>query len=74
MMKVEMARYTIIPQFKDWALEMLNKYNDREIKELKDSAKPVKMSGWTIGEFALSAVVGLGSLLDLAITLITVIK
>lgn len=33
MMKVEMARYTIIPQFKDWALEMLNKYNDREIKE-----------------------------------------
>lgn len=47
---------------------------DRDVKELKDSAKPVKVSGWTIGGFALSAVVGLGSLLGLAITLMTVIK
>ena len=48
--------------------------SDREIEELKDSAKPVKVSGWTIAGFALSVVVGLGSLLGLAITLITVIK
>ena len=47
---------------------------DRDVKELKDSAKPVKVSGWTIAGFALSAVVGLGSLLGLAITLMTVIK
>jgi|GEM_PF-5472262 len=47
---------------------------EREIKELQENAKPVKVSGWTIGGFALSAVVGLGSLLGLAITLITVLK
>lgn len=47
---------------------------DREIKDLKDSTKPVKVSGWTIAGFALSAVVGLGSLLGLAITLMTVLK
>ena len=47
---------------------------DRDVKELKDNAKPVKVSGWTIAGFALSAVVGLGSLLGLAITLMTVIK
>ncbi len=33
MVKAEMGKYTILPQFKDWALEMLNKYNDTEIKE-----------------------------------------
>lgn len=33
MMEVEMQKYTIIPQFKDWALEMLNKYNDAEINQ-----------------------------------------
>lgn len=54
---------------------------DREIKAMKDdvaevkaAAAPVKTSGWTIAAFALSAVVGLGSLLGLAITLFTVIK
>ena len=47
---------------------------DREVDELMDNAKPVKVSGWTIAGFALSAVVGLGSLLGLAITLITVLK
>lgn len=47
---------------------------DREIRDLKDNTKPVKVSGWTIAGFALSAVVGLGSLLGLAITLITVLK
>ncbi len=47
---------------------------DREIRDLKESTKPVKVSGWTIAAFALSAVVGLGSLLGLAITLITVLK
>ena len=47
---------------------------DREMKELKDNAKPVKVSGWTIAGFALSVVGGLGSLLGLAITLMTVIK
>lgn len=47
---------------------------DREIRDLKDSTKPVKVSGWTIAGFALSALVGLGSLLGLAITLNTVLK
>lgn len=32
-MKAEMARYTILPQFKDWAIEMLNKTNDSEIQQ-----------------------------------------
>ncbi len=47
---------------------------DREVRDLKDSTKPVKVSGWTIAAFALSAIVGLGSLLGLAITLITVLR
>ena len=47
---------------------------DRDVKELKDNAKPVKVSGWTIAAFAVSAIVGLGSLLGLTITLITVLK
>lgn len=33
MIKAEMERYTIIPQFKEWALEMLNKNNDTEINQ-----------------------------------------
>ncbi len=33
MMKAEMDRYILLPKFKDWALEMLNKYNDTEIKQ-----------------------------------------
>jgi hypothetical protein len=33
MLKAEMEKYTILPQFKDWALEMLNKYNDAEITQ-----------------------------------------
>jgi site-specific DNA recombinase len=32
-MEAEMASYTILPQFKDWAIEMLNKYNDSEIQQ-----------------------------------------
>ncbi len=28
-----MESYTILPQFKDWAIEMLNKYNDSEIQQ-----------------------------------------
>lgn len=28
-----MERYTILPKFKEWALERLNKYNDEEIKQ-----------------------------------------
>lgn len=32
-MEKEMAKYTILPQFKEWALEMLNKSNDTEIKK-----------------------------------------
>ena len=47
---------------------------DREIRDMKDAAKPVKVSGWTIAGFALSAIVGLGSLLGLVITLMTVLK
>lgn len=53
---------------------------DREIKQIKDDAAareaataPVRVSGWTIAGFGLSAVVGLGSLLGLLITLINVI-
>lgn len=47
---------------------------DREIKELKEATRPTKTSGWTIAAFAVAALVGLGSLLGLAITLITVLK
>ncbi|MDI6023628.1 hypothetical protein QBL02_08730 [Leucobacter sp. UT-8R-CII-1-4] len=47
---------------------------DREVKELKENAKPVKVSGWTVAGFFVAALVGLGSLLGLAITLITVLK
>lgn len=32
-METEMAQYTILPQFKEWALEMLNKSNDTEINQ-----------------------------------------
>ncbi|QQR55662.1 recombinase zinc beta ribbon domain-containing protein [Candidatus Peregrinibacteria bacterium] len=32
-MRLEMASYTILPQFKDWAIEMLNKHNDTEIQQ-----------------------------------------
>jgi len=39
LMKAEMDRYTILPQFKDWAIEMLNKYNDSEIKRRTDIHK-----------------------------------
>ncbi len=39
MMKAEMDRYTILPQFKDWAIEMLNKYNDNEIKQRSEIQK-----------------------------------
>lgn len=45
-----------------------------ELTESKAAAAPVKVSGWTVAGFALSAIVGLGSLLGLAITLMTVIK
>ena len=38
-MEAEMDRYTILPQFKDWAIEMLNKYNDSEIKQRTDIHK-----------------------------------
>lgn len=47
---------------------------DREIRDMKESTKPVKVSGWTIAGFALSAIVGLGSLLVVAITFTTVLK
>lgn len=47
---------------------------DREIRDLKDNAKPVKVSGWIIAGFALSAVIGVGSILSAAVTMITVIK
>ena len=39
LMKGEMDRYTILPQFKEWAIEMLNKYNDSEIKQRTDIHK-----------------------------------
>ena len=32
-MATEMASYTILPQFKEWAIEMLNKSNDSEIQQ-----------------------------------------
>ena len=38
-MKAEMERYTILPQFNEWAIEMLNKYNDSEIKQRTDIHK-----------------------------------
>ena len=54
---------------------------DREVKQIrtevaesKAAAAPVRVSGWTIAGFGLSALVGLGSLLGLAITLMTVLK
>lgn len=47
---------------------------DREIRDMKESVKPVKSSPWTIAGFFVAAVVGLGSLLGLAITLITVVR
>lgn len=47
---------------------------DREIRDMKEAAKPVKVSGWTIAAFGVAAIVGLGSLLGLAITLMTVLK
>ncbi|MDR6868437.1 hypothetical protein J2Y69_003053 [Microbacterium resistens] len=53
---------------------------DREVRDLKadltetrTATAPVRVSGWTIAAFGLSAVVGLGSLLGLAITLINII-
>lgn len=53
---------------------------DRELKQiradqvaLETAAQPVRVSGWTIAAFGLSAIVGLGSLLGLAITLLNVI-
>ncbi len=33
MIKAEIDKYTILPKFKDWTLEMLNKYNDTEIDQ-----------------------------------------
>lgn len=54
--------------------------NNREFKEVKDSVgelktatAPVKVSGWMIAGFAVSAIVGSGSLIALVITLIQVI-
>ena len=54
---------------------------DREQKQLhidltesKAAAAPVKVSGWTIASFGVAAIVGLGSLLGIAITLMTVLK
>ena len=35
MMKSEMDKYTILPKFREWSLEMLNKYNDSEINQRK---------------------------------------
>ena len=39
MMKAEMDQYTILPQFQQWAIEMLNKNNDSEIKQRTDIYK-----------------------------------
>lgn len=54
--------------------------NDRELKqtkesvsELKTATTPVKVSGWMIAGFAVSAIVGAGSLIALVITLIQVV-
>lgn len=54
---------------------------DREVKQLrteiaetKAATAPVKTSPWTIAGFFVAAVVGIGSLLGLAITLITILK
>ena len=45
----------------------------KDLSDHKAASAPVRTSGWTIAGFGLSAVVGLGSLLGLAITLINVI-
>lgn len=44
-----------------------------DVAEAKAAAAPVKVSGWVIAAFGVSAVVGLGSLLGLTITLINII-
>lgn len=51
---------------------------DREIRDLKAAldaqraaTQPVKVSGWTIAGFAVAAIVGVGSLLSVALSLIT---
>ena len=36
---------------------------DREIRDLKQQSTPIKTSGWTIAAFAVSAIVGAGTLL-----------
>lgn len=54
--------------------------NDREMKQVKESMSdlrtataPVRVSGWMIAGFAVSAIVGAGSLIALVITLIQVV-
>ncbi len=53
--------------------EMRTQFVDREIRDLKaaDAASaPVKVSGWLIAGFAVSAIVGAGSLIGIIVMLV----
>lgn len=57
-------------------LTLVKEAHDREIRQVKDeingvkeSTSPVRVSGWMIAGFAVSAIVGGGSLIALVITL-----
>ncbi len=59
----------------EWSL--LKEATDREIKQMKDdldgvksSTAPVRVSGWMVAGFVVSAIVGAGSLIALVVTLI----
>jgi hypothetical protein len=36
----ELEKYTILPEFRDWALEILNRRNDAELKTGTKSTRP----------------------------------
>lgn len=55
----------------EWS--MRTQYVDRELKALKDADRasaPAKVSGWTIAAVVVSALVGVGSLLSVAVLLV----
>ena len=47
---------------------------DRELKDAKSASAPVRVSPWTIAAVIISALVGIGSITTVAITLINVVR
>lgn len=78
---VTRAEWSLWKEGNDREMKQSKERHERDVLAVQGSlaeheakSAPAKVSGWMIGGIIISAVVGLGSLLGIAITLITVIK